>query len=59
MKTMSRSQSMFAQAMQATYAKQDATKRKTRELSTVDFADRQRALEEEINRCMMEAGFKI
>ncbi|EMW0060126.1 hypothetical protein ABIV32_001538 [Salmonella enterica subsp. enterica] len=58
MKTMSRSQALFAQAMKTTYAKQD-TKRKTRELSTVDFADRQRALEEEINRCMMEAGFKI
>lgn len=59
MKTMSRSQALFAQAMKTTYAKQDADKRKTRELSTVDFADRQRALEEEINRCMVEAGFKI
>ncbi len=56
MKTISPAQAMFAKAMNAHYNKKDAQKRGSSEISTVDYAERQRRNEEEVNRLLARAG---
>nr|ELV6217802.1 hypothetical protein [Salmonella enterica] len=57
MKFASPAQAMFAKAMNAHYNKKDAQKRGEPILSTVDFAERQRRIAEDIDRRMAKAGF--
>ncbi|EHO5970600.1 hypothetical protein KLY11_000640 [Salmonella enterica] len=57
MKFASPAQAMFAKAMEAHYKKKDAQKRGELILSTVDFAERQRRIQEEIDRSLAAAGY--
>ncbi|EEJ1966390.1 hypothetical protein MSD52_001170 [Salmonella enterica] len=57
MKFASPAQAMFAKAMNAHYNKKDAQKRGVPILSTVDFAERQRRIAEDIDRRLAKAGF--
>ncbi|EOS9525167.1 hypothetical protein ACNKW8_003692 [Salmonella enterica] len=57
MKFASPAQAMFAKAMNAHYNKKDAQKRGEPILSTVDFAERQRRITEDIDRRLAKAGF--
>lgn len=57
MKFSSLAQAKFAKAMEAHYKKKDAQERGEPILSTVDFAERQRRIQEEIDRSLAAAGF--
>ncbi|EJJ0330724.1 hypothetical protein NI508_000011 [Salmonella enterica] len=57
MKFASPAQAMFAKAMETHYKKKDAQKRGEPILSTVDFAERQRRIAEDIDRRLAKAGF--